>query len=104
MTTRIESAHPALPPAKHKSFGIFMGRMGRHCPRRGCSVPALKRPWSGKDAATVKAGPSAPQESEKTIRLAANLSAEASIAPPAVIASNMGAAQEATSGVDMVSK
>ena len=93
MTTRIESAHPARPPAKHKSFGIFMGRMGRHCPRRGCSVPALKRPWSGKEAATVKA-----------IRLAANLSAEASIAPPPVIASNMGAAQEATSRVDMVSK
>ena len=54
----------APPPAILKSFGIFMGWMGRHCPCRGCSVPAPKPPWTGRAAAAIKGVTDAPQETE----------------------------------------
>ena len=93
----------APPSAKPKSFGIFMGRMGRHCPRRGCSVPAPKRPWTGRTVAATKGVTEASQETEVTTPLTASQGAETFIAPPAEIVSTMGAARE-TDGVDKVPK
>ena len=81
-----------------------MGRMDRHCPRRGCSVPAPKRPWTGRDAAAAKVVLDAPQETEETTHLAVSIGMEASIAPPAEIASNMGATREVPIEVARASK
>ena len=102
--TCTKSTYPALAPARPKSFEIFMGWTGCHCPCRGCSVLALKLPWSQRDATVAKASPGAPQESKVTTRLAVNLRVKASIASPVEIVSNMGTTREATVGVDMTPK
>ena len=103
-TTYTTAAHPAQPPAKPQSFGIFIGWMGRHCTRRGCSVPAPKRPWTGRDAAAAKVVLDAPQETEETTHLAVSIGVEASTAPPAEITLNMGAIGEAPIEVARASK
>ena len=81
-----------------------MGRMGHHCPRKGCSVLVLKHPWSGRDVAAAKVITDVPQETKVTTHLAASLGVEAFIASPAEIASNMGATREAPVGVARASK
>ena len=67
-TTFTRATHPVPPPPlppppKPKLFGIFMGRMGRHCRSRGFPIPAPKRSQSGREAAATKVVLDAPQES-----------------------------------------